>query len=162
MKRFKWLSNIISRNGYKDIVQVGTGRGATTRHLLKHNPEIKLYEIAYYPDDGTGQDSSDQDKRKWLRSISSHKERVVKLEGKSEHMSQLVREKSVDLVFIDANHSYMNCLQDIRLWLPKVRVGGIISGHDYHHPRFPGVEKAVDEIFDEVNTEDDHVWWAYV
>lgn len=40
-----------------------------------------------------------------------------------------------DLVYIDADHGYHAVVQDIKVWLPKVKKGGIISGHDYkgHH-----------------------------
>jgi predicted O-methyltransferase YrrM len=54
---------------------------------------------------------------------------------------------SVDLVFIDARHEYEPCLADIRAWLPKVRPGGIIAGHDYSWAVFPGVIQAVEEVF---------------
>ena len=35
--------------------------------------------------------------------------------------------------------------EDISLWLPKVKRGGILSGHDYEDS-WPGVVKAVDEM----------------
>jgi predicted O-methyltransferase YrrM len=38
---------------------------------------------------------------------------------------------SLDFVYIDANHSYEYVKQDIELWAPKVKSGGIVSGHDY-------------------------------
>ena len=38
---------------------------------------------------------------------------------------------SVDFVFIDADHSYEAVKQDIQTWLPKVRHGGVLAGHDY-------------------------------
>jgi hypothetical protein len=55
----------------------------------------------------------------------------------------------VDLVFIDANHSYSYVKQDLELWYPRVKKGGILSGHDYDRILFPGVIKAVDEFFPE-------------
>ena len=57
--------------------------------------------------------------------------------------------EQVDLVFIDANHEYGHVKQDILSWLPKVRPGGILAGHDYDPriPMFSGVKQAVDEIF---------------
>jgi len=57
--------------------------------------------------------------------------------------------EQIDLVFIDANHEYLHVKQDILSWLPKVRSGGILAGHDYapEIPMFSGVKQAVDEIF---------------
>jgi hypothetical protein len=42
-----------------------------------------------------------------------------------------VPDRSLDFAFIDGNHVYDAVLQDITLWAPKVRVGGILAGHDY-------------------------------
>ena len=47
----------------------------------------------------------------------------------------------IDAVFIDGDHSYEGCLKDLIYWLPKVKKGGIIAGHDYN--TFDGVKKAV-------------------
>jgi len=42
---------------------------------------------------------------------------------------------SVDGVFIDGDHSYKQVVRDIAAWEPKVRPGGILSGHDFgNHP----------------------------
>jgi len=78
-----------------------------------------------------------------------------------------IKEK-VDLVFIDADHSYSSVWTDITTWLPKIRKGGIICGHDYIQD-IPEVKKAVDEFFPNVNLENDilengkvKIWWIYV
>ena len=44
--------------------------------------------------------------------------------------SKLFPDRSVDLVFIDGNHGYSQIRQDILAWLPRVRNGGILCGHD--------------------------------
>lgn len=51
-------------------------------------------------------------------------------------------EKSLDFVYIDASHNYRNVVRDIDAWLPKIKPGGFIGGHDYHHTS-PGVREAV-------------------
>ena len=40
---------------------------------------------------------------------------------------------SLDFVFIDANHAYGPVLADMDAWWPKVRPGGIFSGHDFYN-----------------------------
>jgi len=54
----------------------------------------------------------------------------------------------VDMVFIDADHSYESVKNDIEAWLPKTKK--IICGHDYGDPLSPGVKQAVDEKFNDV------------
>lgn len=39
-------------------------------------------------------------------------------------------ELSLDIVFIDADHRFDPMLADIRTWWPKVKIGGVICGHD--------------------------------
>lgn len=52
-------------------------------------------------------------------------------------------EDDLDFVYIDANHNYEYVKQDIEAWYPKLKKGGILSGHDY--PTL-SVQKAVDEF----------------
>jgi predicted O-methyltransferase YrrM len=65
--------------------------------------------------------------------------------------SKLYADESLDFVFIDADHSYEAVKRDIAAWLPKVKSGGIIAGHDYCvWPGF-GVIEAVTEAFERVD-----------
>ena len=51
---------------------------------------------------------------------------------------------AVDVVYIDADHSYESVSSDIRALAPLC-VGTFVCGHDYH-TGFPGVVRAVDEF----------------
>ena len=42
-------------------------------------------------------------------------------------------DNSCDVVFIDMTHKYEYVLSDINSWLPKVKPGGWLAGHDAHH-----------------------------
>jgi Methyltransferase domain len=69
--------------------------------------------------------------------------------------SQNYQDQSLDFVFIDGGHSYESIKADITAWLPKVKKGGILAGHDY--PDWAGVVKAVHEFFGE-NTRVSDPW----
>ena len=56
------------------------------------------------------------------------------------------RNNRMRFIFIDANHSYEAVLADIKAWKPLVKPGGLLAGHDLCS-QWPGVEKAVREVF---------------
>lgn len=72
------------------------------------------------------------------------------IKASSTEAAALYPDNSIDVVFIDADHTYEAVLADIKAWYPKVKEGGIIAGHDFSfNPDFPypGVTKAVLEFF---------------
>lgn len=68
---------------------------------------------------------------------------IIPIHTESLRAATLVR-NGLACVFIDGSHDYENCAADIDAWMPKVRPGGIIAGHDYDGT-FPGVIKAATE-----------------
>eukprot|EP00241_Pyramimonas_parkeae_P012369 CAMPEP_0114225942 /NCGR_PEP_ID=MMETSP0058-20121206/962_1 /TAXON_ID=36894 /ORGANISM="Pyramimonas parkeae, CCMP726" /LENGTH=288 /DNA_ID=CAMNT_0001336623 /DNA_START=1199 /DNA_END=2062 /DNA_ORIENTATION=- len=38
---------------------------------------------------------------------------------------------SMDWIYIDGDHSYQSVSSDLRAWWPKLRVGGMFTGHDF-------------------------------
>jgi len=71
-------------------------------------------------------------------------ERCIK--GRSVDVAKTFADGSLDFVFIDAGHSYEDVRDDLEAWYPKVREGGIMSGHDYAEYQDFGVIQAVDEF----------------
>lgn len=65
--------------------------------------------------------------------------------------STIFADGSLDLVFIDADHRYEHAKQDIEIWLPKIRVGGIICGHDCqeYYTKLGSYKKIVDSSLSE-------------
>lgn len=76
--------------------------------------------------------------------------------------SEIFSDRSVDFVFIDGEHSYEGCLGDIRAWLPKVKNGGTIAGHDYLDDTQPGVTRAVREVFGDRAQHVSERCWQYI
>lgn len=88
-------------------------------------------------------------------------ERAKILRQDSREAAKAIPNASLDFVFIDADHSYEGCKADIEAWLPKIKPGGFISGHDYENTSFPkfGVKRAVDEMFTRVHLGENFTWF---
>jgi len=73
---------------------------------------------------------------------------------------KLYEDESIDFMFIDANHEYESIKEDIETWLPKIKLGGYIGGHDYHKT-WPGVIQAVNAVIGEHNIKTSNVSWLF-
>ena len=87
---------------------------------------------------------------------------ISQLEGESSMVASRFKDLSVDMVYIDADHSYSGVNADLEAWFPKTRK--IISGHDYHHPSFPGCTQAINEFLKnkalQIRTGNYYNWWV--
>lgn len=75
--------------------------------------------------------------------------------------AELFADGSIDFVFIDAAHDYENVRADICAWLPKIKHGGVLAGHDYGAKDWPMVRVAVEQTLSSgnVQTRADTVFW---
>ena len=79
--------------------------------------------------------------------MSKNYENIHKVKKSSVEASKDFKDGSLDLVYIDAAHDYESVKQDILTWLPKIKKGGFIAGHDYRYDPNIGVYNAVNDIF---------------
>lgn len=70
---------------------------------------------------------------------------IIKHKSTSSAAVDMFADGELDVVYIDAEHEYNAVKSDIAKWLPKVKSGGVICGHDY--TTAPGVFRAVNEKF---------------
>ena len=134
------LARLFTRFGYRTGVEVGTLAGEYADVLCRSNPRMKLYCVdpyeAYvgyvrYHTQRNLDDSFKQAKKRLKRqNVEFIKEYSV------EAAKQFERE-SVDFVYIDGAHDFRNVVDDIDSWYLKIKVGGIISGHDYIRRKRP-------------------------
>lgn len=119
----------LAESGYKVGVEIGVDRGEYGVTLCKAG--LKMYGIDSYVR---------YDAYKGEGAYKSHYEEAVKnLKGydytiiKKFSMDALnnFEDNSLDLIYIDGNHTLPYISMDIFGWEKKVRKGGIISGHDY-------------------------------
>ena len=87
----------------------------------------------------------------FLKNIEPVKHIITPVRMDSIQASSRYEDRSLDFVFIDGSHLYEAVKADIQVWLPKVKFGGFIGGHDYGNQNEPlnGVKEAVDEAFGE-------------
>lgn len=132
------------------MVELGSYWGESTMFFWKSGKFASIVAVDPGSPDNGGPQSNDTIKNNVIAPSSGT---VTLLEKSGHEAVGLFRDESLDLVYIDANHAYEHALEDIRDWLPKVKPGGIIAGHDY---ALDGVRKAVDKLLgppDEVFTD---------
>ena len=86
----------------------------------------------------------------FIENMNPVKDYFTPLRLTSVEASSKFEDNSLQAVFIDASHEYKDVKEDIEHWLPKVKRGGILCGHDYH-PSWQGVVKAVHETLGQNN-----------
>jgi hypothetical protein len=155
MKNRVELAQHFATLGFKRGVEVGLCTGIYARKLYENIPGLQLIGIdSYVPYGGHGinriQSTHDKnllDARELLKDFPN----FVMLVGTAHDASTWIADGSLDFVFIDGAHDYEAVKQDITDWAPKVRPGGIVSGHDYYNGKYNkmGVIKAVDEYIAE-------------
>ena len=86
--------------------------------------------------------------REIMRNMKLWGKNVVPMLMPSTTAALIFIDEIADVIFIDASHDYQSILLDITRWFPKVRIGGILCGHDCDD-KHPGIIKALKECFGE-------------
>lgn len=153
-----WVRKIDPKRG----AEIGVKEGRFITHMLNCYPDLVMYAV----DPWEPQPSSNEKYDEWDFNIIYNEykaktvhvtNRIVELREYSETAAAKVEDRSLDFVFIDAQHDYDSVKRDIELWHPKVRPGGLLSGHDYE-PNFQGVINAVNEAFPDPLVGTNAVW----
>ncbi len=150
------LEHKINKNKWEVGVELGVLKGDTYLYLLEHCLSLKhLYGV----DTWEYSESENLPYEEFVREkAKKYGDRAVFTKEKTAAAAKDFTDGKMDFIFIDADHSYKSVAADIEAWLPKIKKGGWMMGHDYEHPRFPGVKQAVLEVFGVVETFDDFVW----
>ena len=131
-------------------VEVGTSSGANAVEVIKEWKEVeKLYCVDSYPVYADFKTQLAQTTLLFcaISNFIPQPKIHLKLEDSIKAAKEF-EDGSLDFVYIDANHSYDAVKADILAWLPKVKKGGIIGGHDLDWGEHEyEVLKAVKEIF---------------
>lgn len=138
------------------FVEVGSWKGQSAYfmcdNIIKSEKNIELFCVDTWKgsDDHVGKYELDNLYDIFLKNMKVFESYYFPLQLDSISASKKFKDKSLDFIFIDAAHDYESVKADILAWLPKVKNGGVLAGHDYYpdHLEYCGVFQAVNEIFD--------------
>ncbi len=119
------LAHLFKELGFKRGVEVGVGEGIYSEVLLQANPKLKLYGVNPYISEETAGNL-----RTAVKKLTPHKKYTIIKKTSMEAVKDF-ENKSLDFVYIDANHEYSYVFEDIVKWNKKIKKGGIISGYAY-------------------------------
>lgn len=110
----------------KVIVEIGTFEGSTAAAMAAVTPGV-VYTVDIFPTGRLGVCYGERIAHVTRRRRKLANLQIVKGSG---HEAARTFEHAVDLVFVDADHSYEGAREDWHDWTPKVRRGGVIALHD--------------------------------
>ena len=130
----EWLASQASTRS--NICEIGSWQGRSTRAMADNtvgivhavdwwqgSPEI-LWILSKYPAGWLFETFNRN--MEGLTNVRTHK--MISLEAAASLT------ETFDMIFIDGEHNNGQCEADILAWLPHLRPGGLLCGHDFHHP----------------------------
>lgn len=137
------LTKLIDELGLKVGVELGVCEGTFSDYLLKNSKLDKLYSIDAWNMDTSqtmaapfkiwtvkkGEVEANEAKAREV--LAQHGDRSVVIKGNSFEAAGQLADGSVDFIFFDAGHRFSGFALDMINWWPKVRMGGVLAGHDY-------------------------------
>jgi hypothetical protein len=165
---FFTTEQLIRKHGLKTGVELGVSQGFHAQHLLEAFDDFELVGVDAYRHVRRGGGYDHVSEPQFEDACRKARGYLVPT-GRWRLMRMLTSEAAkvfrgpVDFLFVDADHSYESAREDLRDWFAFVRPGGIVAGHDYGQPLWPGVQRAVDEVLAEkglrANVGLGTVWW---
>jgi len=138
--RDKFFPLLIDKMGLKLGVEIGVDKGSFSNHILGKSKIETYYCIDTWQNDfGSDYKPGYFDKDGNSRMRESYDTLASYIDLKRANMIKstgLVASKqfdteTIDFCYIDGDHSLGGIFMDIVAWTPKVKIGGIIAGHDY-------------------------------
>lgn len=128
------LTAIFAGLGFTKGVEVGVEQGVFAEQLCKSIPGLILYGVDPWTAYKGYREHVSQDKLEAFYMDTLN--RMVPYEFVPVRLTSVAAadeypDEYFDFVYIDGNHEFFYVADDLRAWIPKVRKGGIIAGHDY-------------------------------
>jgi len=128
------MAGFLYENGVREMVEVGSFYGVSTEifrdaGITVHS--VDPYESGYDKDDGASDQKVLENAYSYFTENVLDNKTIFHTRKKSSDAIGDFETNSLDFVYIDANHKYDSVVEDIKLWLPKVKKGMFFGGDDY-------------------------------
>lgn len=146
------LVNVLPVNGIR-MVEVGSYAGESAEIFANSGKIVEIWCIdpwtpGYDQNDSASSSDFAEVEAAFDKVAERHKDKIHKFKGTLKDFQSKFQDYVPDFVYIDANHTYDGCKSDIETALRWNGRGlKFLGGHDYSSC-WPGVMKAVDEVFE--------------
>jgi O-antigen biosynthesis protein len=154
------LVDLLSERTLRCVVEIGTARGGTLYVWCQLAEPDALIVSIDLPGGPFGGGYSEDEGRAFDR-FAKPGQRLVRLREDSHadstkhQLEEILGDRKVDFLFIDADHTYYGARQDLLLYSPLLAEDGVLALHDIvPHSEFP--ECAVDTLWQEVRGRFEH------
>lgn len=145
--------DFFKEQGFKTGVEVGVFEGDYTEVLAKSGLQIygvdPWLDYEEYVYGRRNQDKLDGRYEKTIKRLAPYKNVTILREMSMDAVKRF-DDYELDFVYIDGNHRFKYIAEDLCEWAPKLKMGGVLCGHDYAYfkHRFLGGGCQVKEVVD--------------
>ena len=132
------------------VAELGVDKGDYSKVILEHNQPKNLFLIDSWTHMLTSTDYDAVHSKKYedVKNLFDQHQNVTILKKDTNEAINDFADQSFDWIYIDADHHYEPCLNDLRTWSNKVKDDGYICGNDFitRPKKGFGVNEAVTEF----------------
>lgn len=150
------LADLIRRHGWNVGAELGVWQAQLSAPLLHAFPKMLLACVDNWKPVGPyAAKDMGAARRIAERLLSRFGARVMLRVMDTVEAAETFDDETFDFVFIDASHDTESVKADILAWLPKLRAGGALTGHDAN---LETVRAALDSLLPDWQQLEAHVW----
>lgn len=168
-----FLADFVKKHNIEVMAEIGVWKGGLIKTLTRNCKDVVKEYYAIDPWQVLGPEHlrvSCKPQSFWdswyenTCGLKKHFPQLTVLRTTSLEAAKTFNKHYFDFVYIDQSHFYEDVKSDIITWLPLIKPGRFIGGHDYESFRtvHQGATKAVNEMFpeDKIQTGPDTVWYV--
>lgn len=138
----------------QEIIELGVFQGRSALQLawgasLGHGAHVTGIDPWDLPGNVYDPPFTESSSRRWafhhVKTLGFSR-RISLVHGFSADVARTYAGPPVGLLYVDGDHTKEGARRDIEAWAPHLAPGATIAVDDYHHPDWPGVAEAVDEL----------------